>query len=174
MSIPNPEWERELLPGSYPRPYTIRVLREHADLYHPVTRTVRNLISASERIIHTLLGQAFWWKNEIQHRNMAFIGDASRALLPSSRRGTSFAIEDATVLANALLNNGPSEYENAISLATALQEYARLRVDRSKRVADMAWYAGKLDLGETWYRRELRDLGTCCAIQWRTGKIVVF
>jgi 2-polyprenyl-6-methoxyphenol hydroxylase-like FAD-dependent oxidoreductase len=71
--------------------------------------------------------------------------------------GSSFGIEDATVLANSLLNNPPSKDSG---FRTALEEYARLRLPRSKKMAKVADYAGRFGLGEQWYWRWLRDYGT--------------
>jgi 2-polyprenyl-6-methoxyphenol hydroxylase-like FAD-dependent oxidoreductase len=73
--------------------------------------------------------------------------------------GSSFAIEDATILANSLANH-PSGSSDGIDFRPPLEEYARLRVPRSKKMAKMAYYAGLFGLGERWYWRWLRDFGT--------------
>ena len=67
-------------------------------------------------------------------------------------------IEDATVLADSLLNNPPPENDGG-NFRPALEEYARRRVPRSKKVASMASWSGVLSMGEKWYWRWIRDLG---------------
>ncbi|KAF2811592.1 FAD/NAD(P)-binding domain-containing protein [Mytilinidion resinicola] len=83
---------------------------------------------------------------------------ASERIIRSPLR-SSFGVEDATVLANCLLNHSPSAESN---FRTALEEYAQVRISRSKKMARMASLAGNLSLGERWYWRWLRDYG----IKW--------
>lgn len=155
---PTDTWESKILPGIYSKSYTAEVLRRHFGVYHPVTGSFRELVTASERIIHTPVRQRVWSEDEIQCGNAVVLGDASRTLPPSSGQGTSFAIEDATVLANVLLKHSSATGEQwNRRRAQALQEYASLRVPRSRRMAQFAWYASKLGMGETWYWRWLRD-----------------
>ncbi len=71
------------------------------------------------------------------------------------------AIEDATVLADALLNNPPITTETKKKLFDkALQEYARLRVPRSQRIAKQSYYSGIISLGDSWWTRLIRDYVT--------------
>lgn len=181
------EWESKIIPGAYSHASTVEILRRHVNIWHPATGTFGRLLSASERIIRSPLRQRVWKEEEIQFGNAAVIGDAARLMLPSSGQGkhsflsipiyncircnivvskphlrnigSSFAIEDATVLANALLNNPPSPLHDDCFQA-ALREYARLRVPRSRRMAQTAHWAGVLGIGEKWYWRWLRDFGS--------------
>jgi len=163
-------WESRIAPGAYPKAETIEILKKHVGVYHPVTGTFENMLAASERIIRTPLRQQVWEKEEIQCGNVVLIGDASRLMLPSSGQGTAFAIEDATVLANCLLNNPPEEG----SFKKALEAYADARLPRSKKMATTAYYAGLLGQGERWYWRLMRDYGTAWFLRGEDGKLYVF
>lgn len=77
----------------------------------------------------------------------------------TSSTGSSFAIEDATVLANSLLNNPPSALDTD-GFSNVLEDYAEIRVPRSKHMAKAAYWLGVVSLGETWYWRWLRDFAT--------------
>jgi len=158
--VPTAAWERTILSGAYPREYTVSILKKHIHVYHPPAASIGALLQSAECIIHTPLRQRVWNDDEIQCENVALIGDASRTLLPTSGQGTGFAIEDATVLAAMLLKHAALDGANDSAIKVALQEYARSRVPRSKRMAQVAWYAGKLGMGETWYWRWLRDLSS--------------
>lgn len=69
------------------------------------------------------------------------------------------AIEDATVLANALLNNPPtfSAAESKPSFAAAFREYSALRIPRSKSIAKQAYWTGIAFMAQRWWWRWLRD-----------------
>jgi hypothetical protein len=116
---------------------------------------------------HQPLQEQLWVRgeDEIQCGNVVVIRDAARLiLLPSSGQGdslsililaflyshqaigSSFAIEDATVLANSLLNHLSLSYGS--EYRKALEEYARLRVERYRKLAKTAYFAGILVLGE--------------------------
>jgi len=73
--------------------------------------------------------------------------------------GSSFGIEDATVLADALLNNPPPANAQG-NFRVALEEYARLRVPRSKKVAYLASWQGTISTGERWWWRWIRDVSS--------------
>lgn len=68
------------------------------------------------------------------------------------------AIEDATVLANALLNNPPAESPPKPSFAAALGEYSVLRIPRSQSIAKQAYWTGIVFMAQRWWWRWLRDL----------------
>ncbi|KAJ6569611.1 hypothetical protein B0H19DRAFT_1232374 [Mycena capillaripes] len=153
-------WEAAIMPGIYPRPSSVEILRKHGGIYHPVVGNFGKLLESAERIIRSPLRQRVWTKEEIQCGNVVLIGDAARLMLPSSGMGTGFAVEDATVLANALLNYACSEGDNGTNIRTALEIYAALRVSRSKKMAYVASFSGNLGLGERWYSRFLRDIGS--------------
>ncbi len=72
--------------------------------------------------------------------------------------GSAFAIKDATVLANSLLNNPPTS--DPFPFQAALQEYDRTRVPRSRQIAKTAYWAHVLSLGEKWHYRLIRVYGT--------------
>jgi 2-polyprenyl-6-methoxyphenol hydroxylase-like FAD-dependent oxidoreductase len=143
----------------YPRSSSVEVLRKHAEIYHPVVGTFGKLLESAERIIRSPLRQRVWTEEEIQYENIALIGDAARLMLPSSGQGTGFAIEDATVLANTLLNR-TSAGGAGLNIRAALEEYAALRVPRSKKMALVASITGRVGIGEQWYLRALRDWGS--------------
>lgn len=67
------------------------------------------------------------------------------------------AIEDATVLANALLNN-PSADAAKPRFPGALREYTGLRIPRSKSIAQQAYWTGIAFMAQRWWWRWLRDL----------------
>ncbi|KAJ6501505.1 hypothetical protein C8R47DRAFT_1107639 [Mycena vitilis] len=152
-------WETALMPGMYPRSSSVEILKKHAGIYHPVVGNFGALLESAERIIRTPLRQRVWKKEEIQCGNVVLIGDASRLMLPSSGMGTGFGVEDATVLANALLNHDSFEGSKS-GIRAALEEFATMRVPRSKNMAYLASTAGSLGLGEQWYSRFLRDFGS--------------
>ena len=66
-------------------------------------------------------------------------------------------IEDATVLADALLNNPPTPL-NPAEFDAALTEYAARRVPRSRKLESLAVYAKTLTMADRWWWRWLRDL----------------
>lgn len=70
------------------------------------------------------------------------------------------SIEDATVLANALLNNPPTTTPGTtkLSFSTALREYTAARVPRSKSIAKQAYWTGIAFMAERWWWRLIRDL----------------
>jgi 2-polyprenyl-6-methoxyphenol hydroxylase-like FAD-dependent oxidoreductase len=151
------------MPGMYAPSSSVEILRKHAGIYHPVVGNFGKLLDSAERIIRSPLRQRVWTKEEIQCGNVVLIGDAARLMLPSSGQGTGFAVEDATVLANALLDYAsPEEGESGIRMA--LEDYATLRVPRSKNMAYVTMMAGRVALGERWYSRLLRDLGSRIAV----------
>ena len=86
--------------------------------------------------------------------------------------GSLFAIEDATVLANSLLNHPPTS-GTGVDFRQPLEEYARLRVPRSKGMARVAYFAGLFGLGEPWYWRWLRDYGTVWVLSGEDKKLYV-
>lgn len=163
-------WTLKIAPSVYSKETTIEVLKQHAGVYHPVTGTFGSMLAASTRIIHIPLRQQVWSENEIQYQNIVLIGDAARTVMPSSGQGTSFAIEDATVLADCLLQyplsapegegGGEGERKNGVKTneQQALTEYAKRRVKRSKQMLKFASLSCEFGLGRQWYWRLLRDV----------------
>jgi 2-polyprenyl-6-methoxyphenol hydroxylase-like FAD-dependent oxidoreductase len=74
--------------------------------------------------------------------------------------GAGFAIEDATVLANELLNNPPSLENGSLDFSRAIEAYAQARVPRSKSMTKQSYWTGQLGLGARWWWRWLRDFAT--------------
>lgn len=74
--------------------------------------------------------------------------------------GAGFAIEDATVLANELLNNPPSLENGSLDFSRAIEAYAQVRVPRSKSMTKQSYWTGQLGLGARWWWRSLRDFAT--------------
>ena len=162
--IPVPEsaaaadlYESKMVPGVYEASSTADILRKHENIYHPTLGTWKPIFEASERILRSPLRLQAWEADEIQWGNTALIGDAARTLPPYSGQGASMGIEDATVLADSLLNNLPPENDLG-NFRSALEEYAQRCVPRSKKVATMASWSGALSMGERWYWRWIRDL----------------
>ena len=148
----------KMVPGVYDPKSTAAILRQHENIFHPTLGTWKPIFENSERILRSPLRLKAWEANEIQWHNVAVIGDAARTLPPYSGQGASMAIEDATVLTDAILNHLPSEHGSGVFRA-ALEEYAQRRVPRSKKVAQMAAWSGTLSMGEGWYWRWIRDIG---------------
>ncbi|KXS15467.1 FAD/NAD(P)-binding domain-containing protein [Gonapodya prolifera JEL478] len=148
------DWTSRIHSPSYPRKSTMSVLERFFSLAHPASVSFRHLVEMSERIVRSPLRQKVWDADDIQCGNTVLVGDAARVMLPSSGQGTSFAIEDAAVLANCLLQL-PS---TSSSLREALSSYAVIRVPRSTRMSVVSRFAGNLALGEKWYWRLMRDV----------------
>ncbi|KAH7348838.1 hypothetical protein BKA65DRAFT_397396 [Rhexocercosporidium sp. MPI-PUGE-AT-0058] len=145
--------------GGYSHESTVEILRKHEAIFHPSAGTFRAIFKNSSRIVRAPLWHKVWDANEIGSSNVVVIGDASRAMLPSSGQGACFAIEDATVLANSLLNNGPKDHE-IIDFKDAISEHAQLRVPRSKRMATQSYWTGVVGLAARFWWRWLRDFGS--------------
>ncbi|KAH7103394.1 hypothetical protein BKA62DRAFT_60240 [Auriculariales sp. MPI-PUGE-AT-0066] len=151
-----PAWATALMPSPYTVDDSIKVLRQFENVYHPTTGTFGTLLSYAERIIRRPLRQRVWNPDEIQHGSVVLIGDASRLMLPSSGQGTGFAIEDATLLARYLLTHH-CESPSPERLRIALESHARERVPRSQKMARVAYWAGEMSIGRTWFWRVVRD-----------------
>lgn len=159
-------WQSVITPGQYPLSSTIETLQRHRNVFHPYAGRFEALLTSADRIIRTPLRQRVWREDEIQCGNAVVIGDAARLMLPTSGQGTSSAIEDATVLASVLLRyslpkaGGSGEDAAALRMRKALEEYARLRVARSKKMANMADLAARWSTNQAWYYRLLRYYGS--------------
>ena len=68
-------------------------------------------------------------------------------------------VEDATVLADALLNN-PPDASGDVSFDAAWTEYATRRVPRSKKVDALGSYSKALTMADRWWWRWLRDISS--------------
>lgn len=150
-------WQSNILPSQYPFDSTVDILRKHCNVYHPYTGNLEALFSSAHRIIRSPLRQRAWKSHEIQYGNMVLLGDAARLMLPTSGQGTGFAIEDATVLAKHLLKHAStSQY----SLRSALEDYARVRVPRSKKMSMAASWSASMGTSTAWYWRAVRYYGS--------------
>lgn len=98
-------WQSSVAQSPYTLQSTIDILRKHQTLHHPYVGTLPSLITNTDRIIRTSLRQRVWTIPEIQNRNTLFIGDAARLMLPTRGQGTSFAIDDGTILARCLFRH---------------------------------------------------------------------
>lgn len=169
-------WISKISLGTYQKERTVELLRRHSGVYHPVTETFGRMVAASTRIFHSPLRQTAWDQKEIQHGNIVCIGDAAKVAMPSSGQGTSFAIEDATVLADCLLQfpleeSGGGKYDRKGLEGgdkRALREYANRRVERNKKVAQYATMGCELGLGRTFYWRWMRAVSSM-AFGWTTN-----
>ncbi|KAJ3523249.1 hypothetical protein NM208_g12523 [Fusarium decemcellulare] len=151
-------WQSFIVPNQYPLNSTVEILRQHRNVMHPYAGTLEALLTSADRIIRTPLRQRVWKQDEIQWGNTALIGDAARLMLPTSGQGTGFAIEDATVLARSLLRHATS---NTIGgMRTALEEYARLREPRSKKMAILAALAASWSTSTSWFWKGVRYYGS--------------
>lgn len=167
---PNPRpdaepWQSSILPSQYPLASTVDILRQHRSVFHPYAGTLEALFSSADRIIRTPLRQRIWKRGEIQWGNVALVGDAARLMLPTSGQGTGFAIEDATVLARSLLNHATSDAKTGIR--AALEEYARVREPRSKKMGLAAALAATWGTGKSWFWRGLRYYGS----KWQPDRL---
>jgi FAD-dependent urate hydroxylase len=80
---------------------------------------------------------------------------------PNGISGACFAIEDATILADALLNNPPSSQSSISDYSKAIEEYVQARVARSKSMTKQSyWTAVMMSWVDSWWLRWLVDLGT--------------
>ncbi|KAL2064640.1 hypothetical protein VTL71DRAFT_3777 [Oculimacula yallundae] len=145
--------------GGYSFESTAGILQSHESVFHPFAGTYGAIFRDSSCIVRAPLWHKVWDVSEIGSDNAVVIGDASRAMLPSSGQGACFAIEDATVLANCLLNSSPQDSGHP-DFKDSIAEYVRLRVPRSKRMATQSYWAGVVGLGARFWWRWIRDLGS--------------
>ncbi|CAM1509392.1 Fc.00g031310.m01.CDS01 [Cosmosporella sp. VM-42] len=150
-------WQSAIIPSQYPYNSTIDILRQHRKVFHPFSGNLEALFNSADRIIRTPLRQRVWKQDEIQWGSVVLLGDAARLMLPTSGQGTGFAIEDATVLAKTLLKLSSSSVKQpGYTMRSSLEEYARLREPRSKKMATAASLAASWGTGSSWYWRAMR------------------
>ncbi|CUS08897.1 unnamed protein product [Tuber aestivum] len=139
--------------GGYPLSSTLDILSRLSATPHPTLPggVCAELCQRSSRIVRTPLYQLVFEQSQIVNAtsNVVLAGDAARVMLPTSGQGACMGIEDATVLANSLLNNS--------SIGSALAEYANLRVPRSKSIASQAYWSGIVYMADRWIVRIARD-----------------
>jgi len=149
----------EISTGGYSIESTEAILKSFEDIWHPVLGTFGEVFKSSERIVRTSLWHHAWWGYQTgNHEGLVVIGDASRVMLPTSGQGACFGIEDATVLANALLNHPPeSAGRRGVTFEKAIEKYQRLRRERSDKMTKQSYWTAVVTLGEWWWWRWLRD-----------------
>ena len=184
--------------GGYEPEETEAFLDRHRNVWHPDAGTYGKLFECSEKVIRIPLYDKIWdrisnctWTaaESKAHKlklkdlgprngmsNTVLIGDAAKMILPSSGQGAGTAIEDATVLANYLLNNPPDyphdkpfneinsnsaesehQYRGDPCFETALKRYTADRLPRYRDIATFSNWTFKLSLGRWWWERILRD-----------------
>ncbi|KAI4212344.1 MAG: hypothetical protein LQ351_004914 [Letrouitia transgressa] len=182
------KWDAQVFTGGYDRASTEALINKYRKVWHPSAGTFGNLFKASEKIVRVglwqklfaRLGNVHWQNQEARPKecgsdsgvkdgkgNIVLIGDAARVLMPTAGQGAAFAIEDATVLADCLLNN-PSASADATSssgsssqpapnFSVAIKEYTKQRLPRYKRISQVASWGAKVSIGSTWFDRFVRD-----------------
>ncbi|KAG0634008.1 hypothetical protein HOY80DRAFT_929318 [Tuber brumale] len=139
--------------GGYPLSSTLDILSRLSTIPHPSLPggVCAELCQRSSRIVRAPLYQLVFEQSQIVNAtsNIVLAGDAARVMLPTSGQGACMGIEDATVLANSLLNNS--------SIGRTLAEYANLRVPRSKSIASQAYWSGVVFMANRWVVRIARD-----------------
>ncbi|KAE9371769.1 FAD/NAD(P)-binding domain-containing protein [Stipitochalara longipes BDJ] len=147
--------------GGYGFEDTKKILEKYEDVWFPGGGTFGELLRSSERIVRTPLWYRAWEEEEIAGENVVLIGDAARLMLPTSGQGACFAIEDATVFANSLLNNPPSTQNARLDFSQAIKEYVQARLPRSKSMAKQSYWMGVLmSWLDAWWIRWFVDLST--------------
>lgn len=78
----------EVTCGGYSFESTVELLRKHESVFHPVSGSFQDIFKHSERIVRAPLWHKAWEVDEIGNKNTVVIGDAARAMVPSSGQGT--------------------------------------------------------------------------------------
>ena len=79
----------KLVPGVFEPSYTMKILREHQNIFHPELGSFKEMFESSERIIHSPLRQQVWSEDEIHYGNTVLLGDAARVMPPYTGQGES-------------------------------------------------------------------------------------
>ncbi|KAH0605050.1 uncharacterized protein H6S33_005032 [Morchella sextelata] len=146
--------------GGYSLESTEEILKRYENLWFPVVGECGAFFKDSERIVRAPLWQRVYGEKDISNTagNVVLIGDAARIMVPTSGQGACMSIEDATVLANALLNNAPTTApELKPAYSAALSEYVHERLPRSKAIGRQAWWMGVAFMARNWWWRCVRD-----------------
>ncbi|KAL9607662.1 MAG: hypothetical protein Q9167_007442 [Letrouitia subvulpina] len=183
------KWNAQVFTGGYDRASTEAFIDKYRNVWHPSAGTFGNLFEVSEKIVRvglwqklfTRLGNVQWESQEQRPKecgndngvrdgkgNIVLIGDAARVLMPTAGQGAAFAIEDATVLADCLLNNpsinthvlAPSSSSSSQfrpNFSVAIKDYTKQRLPRYKRISQVASWGARLGMGRTWFDRFMRD-----------------
>lgn len=180
------KWGMEVYSGGYDAASTQALMDRYKHVWHPSAGTFGDLFAHSEKFIRVALWQKLftrvsnvrWSPEETLPRecgrdrgpeggrgNIVLVGDAGRVLMPTAGQGAAFAIEDATVLANCLLNYPPTSSSSSSSgsvwdFSDAIKEYTRQRLPRYRRIEALAMFAARVSVGRTWVERVMRDYFT--------------
>ncbi|KAG7009889.1 hypothetical protein G7Y79_00001g001610 [Physcia stellaris] len=153
--------------GGYSTASTQAIAERYKHVWHPSAGTFGALFSHSEKFIRVGLWQGLftrvsnvrWAAAETLPRecgkdrggtgrgNVVLVGDAGRVLMPTAGQGAAFAIEDATVLADCVLNYPPSSAGAVVDFGDALKEYTRRRLPRYRRIEAIATFAARMSVG---------------------------
>lgn len=178
-------WGMQVYSGGYTAASTEAITERYKHVWHPSAGTFGALFAHSEKFIRVGLWQKLftrvsnvrWSAAENPPRecgkdrgpegggrgNIVLVGDAGRVLMPTAGQGAAFAIEDATVLADCILNYPPAATSSSSSLGVvvdfsdALKEYTRRRLPRYRRIEAIATFAARMSVGGTWVERVMRD-----------------
>ncbi|KAI5838565.1 hypothetical protein DFP73DRAFT_530904 [Morchella snyderi] len=145
--------------GGYSLESTEEILKRYESLWFPVVGDCGAFFKNSERIVRAPLWQRVYGEKDIADAgNVVLIGDAARIMVPTTGQGACMSIEDATVLANALLNNASTAApELKPSYSAALAEYVHERLPRSTAIGRQAWWMGVAFMARSWWWRCVRD-----------------
>lgn len=172
------KWDVEVFMGGYDQASTEAFMKRYRNVWHPHAGTFGSLFDTSSKIVRvglwqkvfTRLGNIQWSAGERKPKecgkdngvkdgrgNIVLIGDAARVLMPTAGQGAAFAIEDATVLADCLLNHPPDVVDAVPDFSTAIKEYTRQRLPRYERISTVASWGARIGIGRTWADRFARD-----------------
>jgi len=126
------------------------------EYWHPFG-TFGQIVERSDRMYKSALIERHYPKIVSKSGNVVLIGDAAHPMLPYLGQGANTSIEDAVVLANALL---PRSGEVRGTLW-----YQDQRVDRIARIIKTGGLVGKLQMGETIFWRIARSL-SMTVLRW--------
>ncbi|MEH6307600.1 FAD-dependent monooxygenase [Olivibacter sp. CPCC 100613] len=94
------------------------------NVHPPIAEVIRN--TAPEQLIWSDVFDIRPLKHFVYEKNIVLLGDAAHATTPNMGQGACQAIEDAVILATCIAKKG--------SVVTALDEYEKRRVKRTKRI----------------------------------------
>ena len=171
------KWGMQVYSGGYSAASTQAIVERYKHVWHPSAGTFGALFAHSEKFIRVGLWQKLfsrvsnvrWSTTERLPRecgrdrgpqggrgDIVLVGDAGRVLMPTAGQGAAFAIEDATVLADCLLNYPPSS-GSGTDFSNAVKEYTRRRLPRYRRIEAIATFAARMSVGGSWVERAMRD-----------------
>lgn len=172
------KWNMDVFTGGYDQASTEQFMQRYRKVWHPSAGTYGHLFNATEKIVRVglwqkvfdRLGNVQWLPGEVKPKecknstggtngkgNIVLIGDAARVLMPTAGQGAGFAIEDATVLADCLLNHPPNLINGTSNFSDAIKEHTRQRLPRYTKISTLAYWGARIAIGRTWADRLARD-----------------